>query len=42
MARRTLLALVAVTTLLSAHTVYIRAGRVFDGQQLIDARMSHR
>ena len=39
MARRTLLALVAVTTLLSAHTVYIRAGSVFDGQQLLDARI---
>jgi imidazolonepropionase-like amidohydrolase len=39
MARRALLALFALTTLLGAHTVYVRAGRVFDGQQLVDGRV---
>lgn len=39
MARRVLLALFALMTILSARTVYIRAGRVFDGQQLLDGRV---
>jgi imidazolonepropionase-like amidohydrolase len=37
--RRALLALLALTALLSARAVYVRAGRVFDGQQLLDRRV---
>ena len=39
MTRRALFALFALTALSSAHTVYIRAGRVFDGQHLLDSRV---
>jgi imidazolonepropionase-like amidohydrolase len=39
MIRRTLLALLVLTAMIGAHTVYVRAGRVFDGRQLLDGRV---